>query len=112
MMTSGRDESLGMDLSHAGDLPEAESQRGAAEAPSAFVVLSGMAVSAMHGRDAYATLKIFQRAIPLAFVHVDRPDVDAVLLGVAHDLGRRVESHRLAVQQCAREHGGMVPLNP
>ena len=40
------------------------------------------------------------------------PDLDAVLTGVADELRRGVETHRLAVQQGTSEHGRMVPLQP
>ena len=40
----------------------------------------------------------FQRAIPRGFVHIDRPDLDAVAPGVADQLGRLVEPHRLRVE--------------
>src|SRR5205823_6441977 len=53
-----------------------------------------------------------QGAVPEAVVDVDRADFDAVLLRVADDLRRRVESHRLAVQQGAGEDIGMEALDP
>ena len=40
-----------------------------------------------------------QRAVPARGVDADRPDLDAVRAGIAHDLRRRVEPHRLRVQQ-------------
>ena len=45
-------------------------------------------------------------------VDVDRAHVDAVLLGVAHDLGGRIETHRLAVEQRRREHVGIAAFHP
>src|SRR5688572_7954264 len=98
-------------LPHAANLPEPEPQRRSLGTPSAFVIYSGMAVSAMHGRDAHATL-VFQRAIPLALIDVDRPHVDPMIARIPDDLRRRVETHRLAVQQRARKHGGMVAFDP
>src|SRR5215469_295187 len=44
-----------------------------------------------------------QRAVPIAVVDVRRADLDAVLDGVAHDLGRGVEAHGLAVEKGASE---------
>ena len=46
-----------------------------------------------------------QRAVTFAEVDIDRPHLDAVPR-VADDLRRRVEAHRLAVQQRAGEDGG------
>ena len=43
-------------------------------------------------------------AIPIAMIDVDRPCLDAMIAGVAHDLGRRVKAHRLAVEQRRGEH--------
>ena len=54
----------------------------------------------------------FQRAIPVAGVHVDRAHLDAVLAGVAHQLGRRIKTHRLAVEQRRGERGRIVMLQP
>src|SRR6187549_3105007 len=45
----------------------------------------------------------FKRAIPFAVIDVDAKDLDAMLAGIADDLGGRVESHRLRVQQRRRE---------
>ena len=45
-------------------------------------------------------------------VHVDRPHLDAVLARVAHQLRRRVEAHRLAVEQRREEGVGVVALDP
>ena len=44
----------------------------------------------------------FQRAVPLAHRHVDRPHLDAVPARVLHELRGRVEAHRLRVEQRAR----------
>ncbi len=43
--------------------------------------------------------RTFQRIVPMAMVDVDGTDLDLMLLGIAHDLGRSIEAHRLAVQQ-------------
>ena len=53
-----------------------------------------------------------QRAVPARGVDVDRPHLDAVLAGVAHDLRRRVEAHRLGVEQGGAEHVRVVALHP
>ncbi len=49
---------------------------------------------------------------PTLNIHVHRPDLDAVLPGVADQLGRGVEAHRLAVQQRGGEGGRVVVLQP
>jgi hypothetical protein len=38
-----------------------------------------------------------ERRIPVGAVDIRRSHLDAVLLHVAHDLGRRIKAHRLAV---------------
>ena len=43
---------------------------------------------------------------------VDGEHRDAVRARVAHELRRRVEAHRLAVEERAAERGGLVPLEP
>ena len=57
-------------------------------------------------------IRRLQRAVPAAVVDTDWPDLDAVRLGIAHDLRRRVEPHRLGVQQRAAEHVRMVAFHP
>ena len=44
--------------------------------------------------------------------HVDRPHLDAVPPRVLHELRRRVEAHRLAVEQRGAERRRLVPLEP
>ena len=44
---------------------------------------------------AVGSLDRFERAVPARSVDADRPDLDTVVAGVADDLGRRVETHRL-----------------
>ena len=53
-----------------------------------------------------------QRAVPVAVIDVDRAHLDAVLARVAHDLRRRVEAHRLAVEQRRGEDVGVVAFEP
>ncbi len=53
-----------------------------------------------------------QRIIPAGVIDVDRAYFDAVLAGVAHDLGGCIEAHRLAVQQRRREYVGIAALHP
>ena len=45
-------------------------------------------------------------------VDVDGPDLDAVLPGIANELRRRIEAHRLGVQERATEHIRMVAFHP
>ena len=54
----------------------------------------------------------FERALPRAHRDVDRPHLDAVLARIAHQLRRRVEAHRLGVEQAAQERIGVVALDP
>src|SRR5690606_21190652 len=53
-----------------------------------------------------------QRTIPPAYVHIDLSHLDAVVLGVADDLGGGVEAHGLAVDQRGGEGGRVVDLEP
>jgi hypothetical protein len=52
------------------------------------------------------------RALRAADVHVGRPRLDAAPLAVAHERRRRVEAHRLRVQQRAEELGRVVMPQP
>ena len=54
----------------------------------------------------------FQRAIPVRCIDIDVAHLDAMLLRVAHDLRRRVEAHRLAVEQRRREHIRVMAFQP
>src|SRR5579862_5577451 len=40
----------------------------------------------------------FERAVPRAEIDIDAPHFDAVLTRIAHELGRLIEAHRLAVE--------------
>ena len=53
-----------------------------------------------------------QRAIPRGFVRVDRPDLDAVVPGVADKLGGLVKSHRLRVEDRSAEDIRMMAFHP
>ena len=53
-----------------------------------------------------------QRAVPAAGIDADRAHLDAMVAGVAHDLGRGVEAHRLGVEQRGAEDVGMVAFHP
>jgi hypothetical protein len=55
---------------------------------------------------------LLQRVLGKAMGHIDRPHLDAVLAGVTDDLRRRIESHRLGIQQRAAERIGMKPFQP
>ena len=61
---------------------------------------------------AAAARTLLQRRVPVAGVDVRGAHLDPVLAGVADDLGRGVEPHRLAVQQTGGEHIGINPLHP
>ena len=51
-------------------------------------------------------------AVPSAGVDADRLDLDAVVARIPHDLRRRIEPHRLAVQQRGAENVRVVALHP
>lgn len=51
-------------------------------------------------------------AVPAAGVDADRADFDAVLTGVANDLGRGIEPHGLGVQQGGAEDVGVMAFQP
>ena len=54
----------------------------------------------------------FQRAVPVGEVDVGGAHLDAVLARIAHDLRRRIEAHRLRVQQRRRERRRVMALDP
>src|SRR3546814_17911171 len=59
-----------------------------------------------------AAFGLLQRTIPMAVVDRDRAHLDAMIAGIAHDLRRRVETHRLGVEQSGTEYVGMMMLHP
>ena len=63
-----------------------------------------------HGKVAPACL--LQRAVPAARVDAWRPDLDAVVARIAHDLRWRVKTHRLRVHQRGAEHVRVMMLHP
>ncbi len=56
--------------------------------------------------------RVLEGTIPIAAVDINRQNRDAVRLGVADQLRRLVETHRLAVQERGRERGGVMALQP
>src|SRR5690606_34259477 len=60
----------------------------------------------------HAVARFLQRAAGLARQHADAADPDAVLARIAHQLRRRIEAHRLAVEHRGEEGGRLVPLDP
>jgi len=54
----------------------------------------------------------FERGLPVALRDVDRQHLHAMTLRVLHELRRRVEAHRLAVQQRGEEDRRFVALEP
>src|SRR3546814_4227404 len=48
----------------------------------------------------------------MAVVDRDRAHLDAMIACIAHDLRRRVETHRLGVEQSGTEYVGMMMLHP
>ncbi len=59
-----------------------------------------------------AALRRLERRFHRALVDAGGQHGDAVRARVAHQLRRRVEAHRLAVEERAAEGGGLVPLEP
>src|SRR4029077_5549754 len=57
-------------------------------------------------------LRGFERAVPIAEIHIRRPYLDVVLARVAHELGRLIEAHRLAVEDRGAEDVRVVALDP
>ena len=55
---------------------------------------------------------IDEAAVPVAMAHIDRQHLDAMRARIAHQLRRRVEAHRLAVQQRREKGVGVVALDP
>ena len=53
-----------------------------------------------------------ERAVPVAHVDIDRAHLDAVAARILHELRRRIEPHRLAVDERRREGGRLVTLEP
>ena len=54
----------------------------------------------------------FQRAQPAAVAHVDRAHVHALASDVLHQLRRRIEAHRLRVEQAAEQGCRFVAFQP
>jgi hypothetical protein len=48
----------------------------------------------------------------MAVIDRDGPDLDPMFAGIRDDLGRRVEAHRLGVEQRGAEDIGMMVLHP
>ena len=63
-------------------------------------------------REAALVIRRLQRAVPARGVDADGAHLDAMRLGVAHDLRGRVEAHRLRVQQRGAEDVRMPALHP
>ena len=56
--------------------------------------------------------RLLERAVPVREIDVDRPDLDAVLPGVAHELCRRIESHGLGIEDRGAEDIRVESLEP
>src|SRR5690606_34521887 len=53
-----------------------------------------------------------QRAVPVRMIDVDRPDLDAMVAGVADELRRGIEAHRLRIEDRGAENVGIEGLEP
>lgn len=60
---------------------------------------------------AVGPLDFFERAIPPRTIDADRPDRHAVGPGVGNDLSRRVEPHRLRIDEGGTEHIRIVAFD-
>lgn len=52
------------------------------------------------------------RSALLKLQHQRAPDLDTMFAGIADDLRRCIEPHRLGVEQCRAKHVGMVVFHP
>jgi hypothetical protein len=103
--TAALDENVHAFLRQALDLPEAE--------PNRMARLDDIAHFGMPGQDTQRVeRRLFQRAVPGGQVDVDLADVDAMVLRVADELCRLVETHRLRIQNRGAEHVGIEGLEP
>ncbi len=60
----------------------------------------------------FPILASLERAFEIAFLHIDGSYFDTMLSRIAHELRRRIETHRLTVEQCAGKRRGFVMLQP
>ena len=74
--------------------------------PTRHQPLGGVALQSLDLAQAEAQRPVFQCAVPVAFVHIDRAHLNTVLARVADDLGGGVEAHRLGVKQPAAKAAG------
>ena len=58
------------------------------------------------------SIQRLQRAVPIAVIDVRMIHLNAVFPRIAHELGRLVEAHGLAVQDCSAEHVGVEAFDP
>jgi hypothetical protein len=57
-------------------------------------------------------IPLLQRVLRKAMGHINLAHLDAVSAGVADDLSRRVETHRLRIEQSAAEGVRVIMLQP
>ena len=86
-------------------LPEAETDRVARADMVAHAGIAGLHPPGVEGGG-------LQRLVPVGAIDVDRPHLDPVLAGVAHDLRRGVEAHRLGVQEGGGEDVRIMAFQP
>ena len=58
------------------------------------------------------SIPLLQRVLGKTVGHIDLAHLDAVGAGVADDLRRRVETHRLRIEQATAEGIGVIMLQP
>ena len=73
-------------------------------------IVGHIAVERMHPGSRFRTR--LERCIPLRVVDVDWPHLHAMLAHIAHNLGRRIESHGLRVEQSSCKHIRITALEP
>lgn len=59
-----------------------------------------------------AVIQWLQRAVPVRGVHINGPDCDAMVAGIAHELRGIIESHRLRVENGTAEDVRVVAFHP
>jgi hypothetical protein len=91
-------------ISRAIDLPQSEPQRDVPVLPPA--IIRWRLHDLVTGRDR------FERTVPLRMIDVGGQHHDAMFAGVADDLCRSVETHRLRIEEGAAEGCGEVAFQP
>src|SRR5690606_1736653 len=54
----------------------------------------------------------FERTVPIGVIDIHGKHFDAVLAGIPHELGRRIETHGLRIQQRGAKGSRMIMFDP